>query len=256
MRIAALADLHYTRTSRGQFDELFRHASGEADVLLLCGDLTDYGLTEEAELLAEDLQRTVDVPVVAVLGNHDYESGHPEEVKHLLTECGLLLLDGDACELDGVGFAGAKGFAGGFGRGALSPWGEPAIKQFVQAAVDEALKLETALSRLKTRYRVVVLHYSPIEGTVIGEPREIFPYLGCSRLEEPLKRYPVDVVFHGHAHRGAPEGVTEAGVPVYNVSVATLKAAYPDRLPIRFLEIGKGSQGRTAPAPSASAPGR
>jgi Icc-related predicted phosphoesterase len=130
-----------------------------------------------------------------------------------------------------------KGFAGGFGRGALGPWGEEIIKRFVHEALDQALKLETALSRLRTARRIVLLHYSPIEGTVEGEPREIFPYLGSSRLEEPLTRYPVDAVFHGHAHHGSPEGRTMGNVPVYNVSIALLRRLYPDQPPFRLLEL-------------------
>jgi Icc-related predicted phosphoesterase len=238
MRLAATADLHYTRTSKGSFDELFRHASGEADALLLCGDLTDYGLREEAEMLSEDLLANCDVPVVAVLGNHDFESGHQDEVMEVLTGSGMILLDGDACQFDGVGIAGAKGFAGGFGRALLAPWGEPMIKAFVQESVDEALKLESALRRLKTEHRVVLLHYSPVIGTVEGEPPEIFAFLGSSRLEEPLQRYPVDIVLHGHAHRGAPESTTENGTPVYNVSQAVLRTVSPDQPPLRFFDIG------------------
>jgi Icc-related predicted phosphoesterase len=238
MRLAATADLHYTRTSKGSFDELFRHASGEADALVVCGDLTDYGLREEAEMLAEDLLANCDVPVVAVLGNHDFESGHPEELKEVLTGAGVILLDGDACHFDGVGIAGAKGFAGGFGKGLLAPWGEPMIKAFVQESVDEALKLESALRRLKTEHRVVLLHYSPVIGTIEGEPPEIFPFLGSSRLEEPLERYPVDLVLHGHAHRGAAEGKTEGGTPVYNVSAAVLRTTAPEGVPVRFFDIG------------------
>ncbi len=238
MRLAATADLHYTRTSRGSLDALFRRADAEADVLLLCGDLTDYGLPEEAELLMEDLGAALSIPAVAVLGNHDFESGRQDEVKAVLTDGGVLVLDGDACEIEGVGFAGAKGFAGGFGRGSLSPWGEAMIKAFVQEAVDEALKLESALGRLKTEHRVVLLHYSPIVATVVGEPPEIFAFLGSSRLEEPLRRYPADVVFHGHAHRGTPEGATEAGVPVYNVSLRVLRDARPEAPPLRFFDIG------------------
>jgi Icc-related predicted phosphoesterase len=237
MRLAAVADLHFSRTS-GQAYRPLLHAMGqEGDALLLCGDLTDYGLPEEAELLVAELQASVRAPVVAVLGNHDYEAGKAEDVKRILAEAGVLVLDGDACELEGVGFAGVKGFAGGFGRGSLSPWGEPMIKAFVQEAVQEAVKLESALGRLHTGRRVAMLHYSPIEATVVGEPREIFPYLGSSRLEEPLRRFPVDVILHGHAHRGAAEGVTANGTPVFNVSLPLLRRQHPDRLPFRLLEL-------------------
>jgi Icc-related predicted phosphoesterase len=135
-----------------------------------------------------------------------------------------------------VGFAGVKGFAGGFGRRALGPWGEPIIKQFVHEAVNEALKLESALARLRTDKKIVVLHYAPIEGTVEGEPREIYPYLGCSRLEEPLGRYRVTAVLHGHAHNGQPEGRTSTDVPVYNVALPLMRRLTPQQ-PFRILDI-------------------
>jgi len=147
------------------------------------------------------------------------------------------VLDGDSVEVLGVGFAGVKGFAGGFGRGTLGPWGERAIKQFVQESVNEALKLESALARLKTPHRIAILHYSPIQGTVEGEPVEIFPWLGSSRLEEPLTRYQVSAVVHGHAHKGSPEGRTTTGIPVYNVSLPLLRARYPDQPAFRIIEV-------------------
>ena len=218
---------------------LFSQVSAHADVLALCGDLTDRGDPEEARQMAKALG-SVTVPIVAVLGNHDYECGKVSEITRILCDAGVRVLDGDAVELLGVGFAGAKGFAGGFGRGALGPWGEPLIKQFVREAVDEALKLETALSRLRTERKVALLHYAPIAATVEGEPREIYPYLGSSRLEEPLSRYPVDVVFHGHAHHGAPQGRTMGDVPVYNVSMMLLQRTYPDRPAFRVVELQVG----------------
>src|SRR6185312_8005665 len=168
---------------------------------------------------------------------HDYECGKVSEVTRILCDAGVRVLDGDAQEVLGVGFAGVKGFAGGFGRGALGPWGEPLIKQFVREALEEALKLETALSRLRTARKVALLHYSPVVGTVEGEPREIYPYLGSSRLEEPLTRYPVDAVFHGHAHHGATEGRTKTDVPVYNVSLNLLQRLDPEGPPFRVLEL-------------------
>src|SRR5207244_2475548 len=177
---------------------------------------------DEARALARALT-SVTIPTVAVLGNHDHELGKVAEVNQILCDAGVRVLDGEACEIHGVGFAGVKGFAGGFGRGALGPWGEHAIKAFVQEAVDEALKLESALARLRTQKRVALLHYSPIRATVEGEPPEIFAYLGSSRLEEPINRYRVSVVFHGHAHRGSLEGRTSTGVPVHNVSMPLLQ---------------------------------
>jgi Icc-related predicted phosphoesterase len=237
VRLAAVGDLHVKKTSQGALQPLLAPVNDQADVLLLCGDLTDYGLPEEATILAKELTSVVRIPILAVLGNHDYESGQHPEVCRILSEAGVKLLDGEATEVHGVGFAGAKGFIGGFGRGTLGAWGEPGVKRFVQEAIDEAMKLESALARLRTPRRVAVLHYSPIRATVEGEPLEIFPYLGTSRLEEPLNRHPVDVVVHGHAHHGSLEGATSAGTPVYNVALPLLMAKFPDRPPFRIIEI-------------------
>ncbi len=236
VRLAAVSDIHYGKTSQGSLQTLFAEIAESADILLLCGDLTDYGLPEEAEILAQDLAG-FKLPIVGVLGNHDYEAGYVDDVKSILTEAGMTLLDGDTCEIKGVGFAGTKGFGGGFGRGTLGFWGEPAIKHFVQEALDEALKLESALARLRTETRIGVLHYAPVQGTVEGEPLEIFPWLGTSRLEEPFARYPVDAIFHGHAHNGRPEGRTIGGIPVYNVALSLLQKSYPEQPAFRILEV-------------------
>jgi Icc-related predicted phosphoesterase len=236
VRLAALSDLHYSKSSQGALQSLFNQIADTADVLVLCGDLTDYGLAEEARILAKDLA-AVKIPVVSVLGNHDFEAGEEREIVQILTDVGVKMLDGDTWEFRGVGFAGVRGFCGGFGRGALGPWGEKIIKDFVHEAVQESLKLESALARLTSPQRVVLLHYSPVRATVEGEPLEIFPFLGSSRLEEPLGRFDVTVVFHGHAHKGAPEGRTATGIPVYNVSHSVLKASYPDRPPFRLFEV-------------------
>ena len=152
VRLAAVGDLHYMRGGQSSLQWLGLVADA-ADVLLLCGDLTDYGRVEEAQELARELSTLLRIPIVAVLGNHDFESDQPQEIARVLRDVGVHVLDGDTCELLGVGFAGIKGFAGGFGRGALGPWGEPVIKQFVQEAISEALKLESALARLRTRTR-------------------------------------------------------------------------------------------------------
>jgi Icc-related predicted phosphoesterase len=240
VRVAAVGDIHLGgKGFDAPLQILFQQVSDQADVLALCGDLTDRGDPEEARLMARALA-SVTVPIVAVLGNHDYESGKEREVSKILCDAGVYVLDGDAHEVLGVGFAGIKGFAGGFGRRALGPWGEALIKQFVREALDEALKLETALGQLRTERRVALLHYSPIAATVAGEPLEIYPYLGSSRLEEPLTRYPVDVVFHGHAHHGTPEGKTLGDVPVYNVSMVLLLENFPDRPPFRIIELAVG----------------
>jgi Icc-related predicted phosphoesterase len=236
VRIAAVSDLHCTRTSQGAFAPLFQRVASEADLLLVCGDLTDHGLPEEARVLAQELAG-VHVPMLGVLGNHDYHSDHAEEVERIMEGVGLKLLDGDDCVVHGIGFAGVKGFAGGFGRHTLEAWGEPAIKKFVYEAVEEELKLEKALARLHTPVRVAVLHYAPIQATVEGEPPPIFPFLGSSRLEEPLNRYGVHVVFHGHAHHGSPEGKTLSGIPVYNVAISLMRQAMGDRPPFRIVVL-------------------
>lgn len=253
VRIAAMSDVHYSRTSQGLLQSVFSQVTEQADVLIIAGDLTDYGLADEARVLARELTTTVKIPVVGVLGNHDYESGEAEMVRSILADAGVHMLDGDAVELHGVGFAGVKGFAGGFGRGALGPWGEDAIKLFVQEALNEALKLESALARLKTKHRIAVLHYAPVRDTVEGEPVEIHPWLGSSRLEEPLTRFEVSAVVHGHAHKGSPEGRTTGGIPVYNVAVPVLRAAYPDQPPYRIIEVPREP---TAEGGGARSPGR
>src|SRR5512138_1915556 len=237
VRVAAVGDLHCQRSSPpGSFQTLFSRIAESADVLALCGDLTDRGLADEARILAKELQ-AVKIPKLAVLGNHDFESDAAKEVTDILGEAQVTVLDGTAVEIAGIGFAGAKGFAGGFGDRALQGWGEVATKIFVREAVDETLKLESALARLRTPGRVVLLHYAPVLDTVDGEPREIYPFLGSSRLEEPINRYAASVVFHGHAHRGQPEGKTSGGVPVYNVALPLLQRLFPDQPPFRVVEI-------------------
>jgi Icc-related predicted phosphoesterase len=236
VRVAALGDLHCTKASQGAFQALFARIAESADMLLIAGDLTDHGQPDEARILARELS-ALRIPAVAVLGNHDFEAARQGEVSQIIADAGVTVLDGDGCEVHGIGIAGVKGFAGGFGQHALGPWGETTIKQFVHEAVNEALRLEAALARLRTLQHIVLLHYSPIQQTVEGEPLEIFPFVGSSRLEEPLSRYPVTAVFHGHAHRGQPEGRTHNHVPVYNVSMPLLTRVYPDRPPFRLIEV-------------------
>jgi Icc-related predicted phosphoesterase len=237
LRVAAVADIHVKKASHSAMEPLFRYASQNADVLLLCGDLTDYGLPEEARILAKDITAHLKIPVLAVYGNHDFESGKEAEITDILTDVGVVVLDGDAHEIRGVGFAGVKGFGGGFGRRALGAWGEKIIKDFVHEAVSEALKLEAALNKLRTPQKIALLHYSPIHATVVGEPEEIMPFLGSSRLEEPLDRYRVTTVFHGHAHRGALEGRTKGNAAVYNVAMPLLSASFPDQQPMKIIEV-------------------
>jgi Icc-related predicted phosphoesterase len=240
VRIAAIGDLHYGRaTPAGSLQPLFAQIADSADILALAGDLTDYGLAEEARGFARELA-AVRIPMVAVLGNHDVESNQQSEIVAILKDAGVTTLDGDTTEILGIGFAGVKGFCGGFGRRALGPWGEPIIKKFVHEALDEALKLETALARLRGEHLITLLHYAPVQATVEGEPLEIYPFLGCSRLEEPITRYPISAVIHGHAHHGAPEGRTRTNVPVYNVSASLMRERFPER-PFRLIEVGPAS---------------
>lgn len=226
MRIGATADLHFFSPKFGAIQEQLAQVRDQADLLVVAGDLTNYGKPPEMEQLLNSLVR-LRLPIVAVLGNHDYESGCQSELMQMMTDAGIKLLDGTAYERDGVGFAGTKGFPGGFGRGALTAFGEPEVKAFVQGAIDEALKLERAMSQLRTAKRVVVLHYAPIGDTIRGEALEIYPYLGSSRLAEVIDRHGADIVFHGHAHHGSPDGKTTAGVPVHNVALAVLQDRNP-----------------------------
>ncbi len=168
LRIAATADIHYGKHSRGALHDAFAEASRIADILLFCGDLTDYGLPEEAEELVADIRASVKIPMLAVLGNHDFESGQSELVCKVLDGAGVNVLDGEAIEIGGIGFAGVPGFGGGFGRRMLNAWGEPLIKQFVQESIDHAVRLEQALAKLQTDRKVAVLHYSPIRATLEG----------------------------------------------------------------------------------------
>jgi Icc-related predicted phosphoesterase len=222
IRIAAVGDLHYESATRSAMRDLFLEVNRAADILVLCGDLTTTGRPDQMQAFAEETA-ILEVPVVAVLGNHDHDGEAVEEAAAILDAHGVQLLDGRQVTIQGVGFAGVKGFAGGFGRGTLAPFGEALIKEFVQHAIDEALKLENALRSLETEEKVVVLHYSPIPETIVGEPEAIYPFLGSSRLLTPLETHGATVIFHGHAHHGTAEGRTPAGIPVFNVALPVLQ---------------------------------
>jgi Icc-related predicted phosphoesterase len=223
LRVAAIADVHATAAAKGQWREQFAEISHAADVLCLCGDLTNLGTRLEAESLAEDLLACA-IPVFAVLGNHDYHSGQADQVESVLCDAGVKFLEDEVHVVKGVGFAGVKGFCGGFDGRMLGAFGEPAIKAFVQEALDQALRLEHALHSLETEQTVVLLHYAPIQDTLSGEEEAIYPFLGSSRLAETIDRFDeVRAVFHGHAHHGIHEGHTRKGIPVYNVAVPVPK---------------------------------
>jgi len=226
MRIAATADLHFAPVRSSALHDQLNRVREEADVLVVAGDLTNYGRPDEMEPLLNVLVRSR-VPTIVVLGNHDYESEKQGELMRMMTNEGIKVLDGSAYERDGVGFAGTKGFIGGFGRGVLTAFGEPEIKTFVRASIDEALKLERAMSQLRNPKRVIVLHYSPILTTVEGEAPEIFPFLGTSRLAEVIDRHGADLVLHGHAHNGKCSGKTPGGIAVHNVAITLLQRQNP-----------------------------
>lgn len=239
-RIAAVGDIHVKETDKGKWQEYFKEVSRQADIFLICGDLTDTGDEGEAQVLSEEL-RACTVPVIAVLGNHDFEKGRHKLIRQIVQKDNVHVLDGEAVVINDIGFAGVKGFGGGFDNYMLSMFGEGAMKAFVQEAVDEALRLDRALARLDADHehvskKVALMHYSPIKETVIGEPEPIFPFLGSSRLSEPLNRRQVVAAFHGHAHVGTLEGKTSTGVRVFNVSKPILvKAGY--KCPFYMLEV-------------------
>ena len=235
MRIAATSDLHFTPQGYDRIREPLSHVKDEADVLVIAGDLTNYGKPEEMHSLMNALVR-LRIPIVAVLGNHDYESDQQDELMKMMTAEGIKVLDGSSYERDGVGFAGTKGFPGGFGRGMLTAFGEKEIKAFVQAGLDETLKLERALTMLSSSKIVIVTHYAPICETVEGERLEILPFLGSSRLAEVIDRHQAVIAFHGHAHHGKPDGKTIGGVPVHNVALSILMAQEPP-CPYRVFEV-------------------
>lgn len=239
-RIAALADIHMKISEKGLWKDRFTDISNHADILVICGDLTDTGDEEEAEALAEEL-KYVSVPVIGVLGNHDYEKGRQKLIRQILQDANMIILDGEAVIIEGIGFSGVKGFGGGFDRYMLSMFGEEAMKNFVQEAVNESLLLDRGLSRLEQESpdikKIALLHYSPIAETVEGEPLEIYPFLGSSHLAEPLQRRNVTAAFHGHAHVGKFEGSTPNGIPVYNVALPVLQVHFNKSTYYTILEV-------------------
>lgn len=238
IRVAGLSDIHCKETSSNFFKELFIDISEHADILLLCGDLCDHGYAIEAEVLAGELT-ALRIPVVGVLGNHDYTNGEEQEIKKILSQANMTLLEDNPVVIDGVGFAGVKGFGGGFDNHMLASFGENAMKAFVQETINEVLSLETSLAHLDTeevQKKVVAMHYSPIKSTLVGEPEEIFPFLGSSRLSEPINRFNASVVFHGHAHHGTHTGKTHKDIPVYNVAYPLMQKI-SEKKPYKVVEL-------------------
>ncbi len=218
MRILSIGDIHCRLDTTDLVQKLIGELGHDFDVLLLAGDLTDNGLVEEAEVLMQQL-KGYSVPIITILGNHDHEKGKAEQITNIVREAGHIVLDGTACEVGNVGFVGTKGFCGGFDENLVQPFGESALKTFIRTSIDEALRLENAISKLiGCEHKVVLLHYAPIKATLIGEPPEIFPFLGTSWLADAVDRRGADVILHGHAHHGSPFGRTRGNIPVHNVS--------------------------------------
>ncbi len=218
MKFLAIGDLHCRLDTTDLMQKLVGELGNEYEVLLLAGDLTDNGLVEEAEVLSKQLL-AFSIPVIAILGNHDHEKGKAEEITAVLRDAGVIMLDGTAYEVGNVGIVGTKGFCGGFDENLIQPFGEGALKKFIRTSIDEALRLENALSKLITcEHKIALMHYAPIKATLVGEPTELFPFLGTSWLADAVDRRGADVIFHGHAHHGSPYGRTKGNIPVHNVS--------------------------------------
>ena len=236
VKLAALGDLHIRESSDDYFKNLFGEIAKKADILVLCGDLTEHGIPSEAQKLASFL-KDYPLSIVGVLGNHDFESDQQQEVENILVnEAKIHILDDEPIHIDSIAFTGTKGFSGGFESHMLGPFGEKVLKDFVYRAVDEAIKLENALSRAEAEKKVVVLHYSPIKQTCEGEPLEIYLFLGSSKLVDPIDYFKVNAVFHAHAHHGSLTGKTPQNVPVYNTSHPLLKRVKPEE-PYVIVEI-------------------
>ena len=230
MRVAAVADLHLRAPVRGTFRPSFLGLAGEADVLMLAGDLTNGGTPEEAEMLRDEVAG-LPVPVVAVLGNHDHDEGHDDRMTEMLRAEGVHVLDGDAVTLEvgGVrlGVAGLMGGGGGFPEveveaGDLSEYERNRRRR---GPVD-AKRLGAALESLDTDLTIALLHFAPVTATLAGERLDIYPSLGCHDFAEVIDATGVDFVVHGHAHAGTEVGATAGGVPVRNVAHPVLRRPY------------------------------
>jgi Icc-related predicted phosphoesterase len=244
--IAAVADLHLGGAGADipKMRQLFRAATAQADALVICGDFTCHGRPDELRGLFE-ARTDLDIPAVAVLGNRDHESDRDDELCDLLTDAGIDVLDGTAVVIGSVGFAGAKGFGGGFEGHGVEAFGERALKRFVEAIHDEVQKLDEALRALQTDTKVALLHYAPIPETLAGEPECIWPFLGCSRFAARIDIRQATVAFHGHAHLGIPSGTTEKGVPVFNVALPVRER---DTVDLRIWSVPRRAADALTPA--------
>ncbi|MFN2556484.1 MAG: metallophosphoesterase [Nitriliruptorales bacterium] len=229
IRVAAVGDLHFGQDSSGTLAPHLSQLGEQADLFLLAGDLSRRGRREEAEALAGELDGAP-VPVIAVLGNHDYESGRQEEFTRIIEGAGVRVLEGTSTvvDVDGVrvGIAGTIGFGGGFPGATCADFGEPEMKAFVARTRRLSTRLEQALGKLDADVRLALLHYSPVPETLVGERLEIYPFLGSYLLAEAVDRAGADIVFHGHAHHGVERGLTPGGIPVRNVAQPVIRHPY------------------------------
>lgn len=229
LRIAAIADLHVAEDSSGKLSPHWRGIHEAADVLLLAGDLTNIGAASQAETLAQELE-AAQIPVVAVLGNHDYHAGEAGRVRGVLEKAGVTVLEGETTTLrihdKTLGIAGTKGFGGGFAGACGHAFGEQLMKEFIHETEGMAARLEENLRKLGTDYRIALLHYAPVKDTLAGERLEIYPFMGSYLLAEAMDHAGADLVVHGHAHHGVEKGVTAKGIPVRNVAMPLLKRPY------------------------------
>lgn len=229
IRVAAVGDVHYDRNPREKLREQFKALAGIADLFLIAGDLTQTGAVEEARALAQDLVH-VPIPVIAVLGNHDYNRNCENEIKHVLNEAGVTTLEGESAVYNvrgsSVGVTGLKGFGGGFFGACIAEFGEPETKAFARHCRLQADALRLGLVQLRTDYKFALLHFSPVEGTLLGERKEIYPFLGSYLLSEAIDDAQVNGAFHGHAHMGVERSVTPGGVPVRNVAQMVIRHSY------------------------------
>jgi Icc-related predicted phosphoesterase len=229
VRLAAVGDIHVGTDTHGRVAAAMATLGTKADMLLIAGDLTQVGSDEEVDCLIEELS-VVDVPIVAVLGNHDHHAGHPDRVTLRLEGAGIEVLEGQSTVVEAgghtVGIAGVKGFGGGFAGVNASEFGEAEMKRFVRHTADAARRLEHCLSELIADFRVALLHYSPVAETLAGEPVALHPFLGSYLFAEAIDRAGADLVLHGHAHRGSDRGMTPGGVRVRNVAQPVLGAPY------------------------------
>jgi Icc-related predicted phosphoesterase len=229
IRIAAAGDVHFDRKSHHRLGEHFSGMEDKADFFLLAGDLTQTGHPEEMTVLADDLKKCP-VPVIAVLGNHDYHVDQVETVTKILTDAGVHVLEGNSIILEinnhRVGIAGSKGFGGGFVGASGCDFGEPEMRQFIRHSRNHARALEKVIKEMEADFKVVLLHYSPTAQTLAGEKKEIYPFLGSYYLAEAIDYGKADICFHGHAHAGVERGETPGGCPVRNVAQPVIRHAF------------------------------